>query len=444
LPPDTGRAKQQAIGVLLLHGFTGNPHSLASIELALRELGLPVANPTLRGHGAASAEALRGLGWHDWLADAEAALRGLLLEARRVIVLGHSMGALLALNLAADHPAAIDSLILSATPILLASPLAPGRPFHWMAAPLQRVLRGWPIPKRYDDPSQLASDTSYRWAPTDALISFLHLTTHTRRRLNQVSVPALILQSRADQVVPAASAAILQAELGTPASARTMVWFERSRHELFRDSERSAVIAAVLGFVQERRRRAAPLRPCLLSGGESRRMGTDKAVLPHPEGGTWLERTLRLLQSLGEPVTLLSRHPEHLEVATRLSAAAVAEPPPWEGPLTALGRLMDLHPGATLLIAPVDMPGLRPESLRALLQAGPGPGSGILTAHDGQREQPLLGLYPATAANRMALESYTSAGGRSLLGWLELVGHGSVRLPAEELRNLNRPGVGIG
>ena len=42
----------------------------------------------------------------------------------------------------------------------------------------------------------------------------------------------------------------------------------------------------------------APLRCCLLSGGASQRMGTDKALLPHPEGGTWLERSLRLLLSL--------------------------------------------------------------------------------------------------------------------------------------------------
>ncbi|MEB3183382.1 MAG: NTP transferase domain-containing protein, partial [Cyanobacteriota bacterium] len=53
----------------------------------------------------------------------------------------------------------------------------------------------------------------------------------------------------------------------------------------------------------------APLRCCLLSGGESRRMGRDKALLPHPEGGTWLERTLRLLAQLESPITVLSRHP---------------------------------------------------------------------------------------------------------------------------------------
>lgn len=181
------------------------------------------------------------------------------------------------------------------------------------------------------------------------------------------------------------------------------------------------------------------LRCCLLSGGASRRMGTDKALLPHPEGGTWLERTLRLLLASGAPVTLLSHHAVHRRLAPA-GVTALDEPPPREGPLLALGRLMVLYPCCTLLLCPVDMPWLRLETLEELIAAGrAGPAGSILTAHDGLRDQPLLGLYPATATHRAALERFSAAGGRSLLAWLAQVGHRRVALPAEQLRNCNRP-----
>ncbi|MFM7465102.1 MAG: NTP transferase domain-containing protein, partial [Cyanobium sp.] len=119
----------------------------------------------------------------------------------------------------------------------------------------------------------------------------------------------------------------------------------------------------------------APLRSCLLSGGASRRMGRDKACLPHPEGGTWLERQLRLLAGLGAPLTLLSGWPAHHEQAAALAPGLgvnlelLPEPQPPSGPLTALGRLMEAHPEERLLLCPIDMPALTPECLRALLAA---------------------------------------------------------------------------
>lgn len=198
----------------------------------------------------------------------------------------------------------------------------------------------------------------------------------------------------------------------------------------------------------------APLRCCLLSGGGSRRMGTDKALLPHPEGGTWLERSLRLLLSLERPVCLLSRHRAHRLLAPA-PVEVIDEPPPWDGPLTALARLMDRYPGDHLLLCPVDMPWLDRPTLEALIAAGtevsgtePGgteaggtavPAGTLLTAHDGRRDQPLLGIYPATAANRAALRLYLAAGDRRLLGWLQRRGHRPVPLPAAPLRNCNRP-----
>jgi molybdopterin-guanine dinucleotide biosynthesis protein A len=203
---------------------------------------------------------------------------------------------------------------------------------------------------------------------------------------------------------------------------------------------------------------ALPLRACLLSGGESRRMGHDKALLPHPEGGTWLERTLLLLAQLGAPITLLSRHPAHLalaqQVGRRLAASeasstpapitALAESPPWEGPLLALHRLMQRHPDQHLLLCPVDMPDLTLAALHTLLAAADddataGNSTRLHLAHDGERLQPLLGLYASSEPIRRQLAAAVEHGERRLQGWLATQPIHPVLLDPRAIRNVNRP-----
>ncbi|MCP9836208.1 molybdenum cofactor guanylyltransferase [Cyanobium sp. N.Huapi 1H5] len=191
------------------------------------------------------------------------------------------------------------------------------------------------------------------------------------------------------------------------------------------------------------------LRACLLSGGASRRMGTDKALLPHPAGGTWLEFSLVRLAALPLPITLLSHHRAHHALARPLRdgrgrpITVLEEPPPREGPLLALERLMAHHPGQGLLLCPVDMPWLETAALEALLaaaavQAAPG-AAAIHLAHDGRRLQPLLGVYPAHPGRRERLGAFTAAGGRRLQDWLAGEVVVPVALPAAGLRNANTP-----
>jgi molybdopterin-guanine dinucleotide biosynthesis protein A len=194
-----------------------------------------------------------------------------------------------------------------------------------------------------------------------------------------------------------------------------------------------------------------PFRSCLLSGGASRRMGRDKALLPHPAGGTWLEETLALLLELGQPVTLISRHGTHRLAAEALMAqraaggrstpplAVFSEPPPWEGPLRALARLMERYPEERLLLCPVDMPHLNGPTLEALIGAAAGDPDRdrIHLAHDGQRLQPLLGLVPVTAARRLRLKAALEAGERGMQRWLAGEAWAPVHLPAGPLRNIN-------
>jgi len=185
-----------------------------------------------------------------------------------------------------------------------------------------------------------------------------------------------------------------------------------------------------------------PLRCCLLSGGASRRMGSDKALLNHPEGGTWLERTLRLLATQQRPITLLSRWPEHLALAKAMhlpKLETVAEPSPWEGPLLALHRLMERHPHQRLLLCPVDMPQLQSIGLDQLVATAAGEPQQVHVAHDGQRRQPLLGLYPSHAALAASLARSIQKRERRLQSWLESLPCIDVPLEAHLLRNINRP-----
>jgi molybdopterin-guanine dinucleotide biosynthesis protein A len=192
------------------------------------------------------------------------------------------------------------------------------------------------------------------------------------------------------------------------------------------------------------------LRACLLSGGASRRMGTDKAVLPHPAGGTWLEFSLGRLAALPLPITLVSHHRAHQALARPVRdgrgqpITVLEEPPPREGPLLALDRLMARHPGEALLLCPVDMPWLEVAALEALLAAAAPVPAAIHLAHDGRRLQPLLGVYPAHPGLRRRLAVFTAAGGRRLQDWLDGEAVLPVPLPAAVLRNANTPGDATG
>jgi molybdopterin-guanine dinucleotide biosynthesis protein A len=174
-------------------------------------------------------------------------------------------------------------------------------------------------------------------------------------------------------------------------------------------------------------------------------MGRDKALLPHPCGGTWLEATLTLLAGLGAPVTLLSGHRHHLAMAERLAAglpvplAPIREAPPHGGPLPALNRLMERYRNERLLLCPVDMPWLTAAELERLVRIAAGRPDRIHLAHDGTRFQPLLGIYPADAPHRASLEAALAGGELRLQTWLAGRRPVPVPLPARPLRNANRP-----
>jgi pimeloyl-ACP methyl ester carboxylesterase len=125
--------------LLLIHGFTDTSRSfsLLSPHLAGRRLIMP----DLRGHG--GSQAGEGCGFADFAEDIAGLIRRLRL-GRRVVV-GHSLGGMVAMQLAARHPELVGGLVLLATTLrpgmtpdhplvagiaALRDPISPADPFY--------------------------------------------------------------------------------------------------------------------------------------------------------------------------------------------------------------------------------------------------------------------------------------------------------------------------
>ena len=102
---------------------------------------------------------------------------------------------------------------------------------------------------------------------------------------------------------------------------------------------------------------AEALAGVVLAGGGSRRMGRDKAKLK-VQKGTLADLMAEKLHAVGCAPVLLS------------GPGGIADRYPGRGPLAGLHAALGHAAGAAALLAvPVDMPGLRPQTLRRLGQA---------------------------------------------------------------------------
>jgi len=239
-------------GVLILHGITGTPENVRNVAPPLEALGLLCSLPTLRGHGAETAEALRHVTWQEWMEDAENALFELLNETEKVIVIGHSMGGWIALNLAVDHKDKIDSLIVAGASTKVVSPLAPGRPLHFLFPLMLKLFKKWKLLTPYTDPELAQFDPAYGWAPTEVFVPMFDLLALTEKRLAEVTSPILIMHSKKDSMNSPEGAKILYDRISTPPEHKHLVWFEKTEHAMFQDCEREEVIRTVVEYVKGR------------------------------------------------------------------------------------------------------------------------------------------------------------------------------------------------
>jgi carboxylesterase len=196
-PFELGRGRD---AVLLVHGFTGSPWDVRPLGETLAENGYHIRAIRLPGHGL-TPEAMLGATWRDWeraVFDALADLR----QYRHVFVAGLSMGALLAVIVAAHEPERVRALALIApavrfrgrTRVLL-------RAFRHV--PLLHLARPWILKDGSDiaDPVARAEAPSLRAWPSVRVGDLWTIRERALARAHRVRAPALVAVARDDHVV---------------------------------------------------------------------------------------------------------------------------------------------------------------------------------------------------------------------------------------------------
>lgn len=179
------------------------------------------------------------------------------------------------------------------------------------------------------------------------------------------------------------------------------------------------------------------LTGAVLTGGASRRMGRDKALVP-VDGTPMVQRVAGALAAAGASAVVCIGGD-----AVRLPALGLVVVPdrwPGEGPLGGLATALAAARPGWVLVAGCDQPWLDPAVLRRLIEAaGRSPDATVASFRIDGHRQPLPGLYATALADR--LTAAVSSGARRLGDALDLASM-VVELDVDDpasLRDVDRP-----
>lgn len=234
------------IAVLLLHGFTGSPWELRPVGEALAARGAHVVCPRLPGHGT-TPEAMLWAGLGEWLGAATAALESLR-GARRVALVGLSMGGLLAMVLAARFRGRVQGLVLMAPALKLrARDARLLKRLRWL--PGLDVKEQWIVKKSTDIESaevRAGAPILPRY-PLSRVLDLFELEDLARQAEPRIGCPSLIIGAVNDHVVDTDEVMALHKRL--PFSRRLLL--QRGFHIIPRDTDRALALTEISHFVEE-------------------------------------------------------------------------------------------------------------------------------------------------------------------------------------------------
>lgn len=229
------------IGCLVIHGFTSTPAELRELgERIHKLLGYTVLGVRLKGHGT-TMEDMEQCKYTHWIESAEEGYERLRKCCSKVFVVGHSMGGLLALHVAAHKE--VDKVIT------LAPAIANNDKVSSLVPILKHFIKytGWGDGYRPEE--EMKYLLGYNKFPLSAVHELNKLQKAVRKDLKYVSKPILFIQSKKDQSVHPKGINIIEKNVSTKDI--TKIYLQNCRHNLTVECEKEKVYEEVIKYIKQ-------------------------------------------------------------------------------------------------------------------------------------------------------------------------------------------------
>ncbi len=239
LPATPDRTGGRAIGVLLVHGFTGSPASMKPWARYLAEQGYAVEVPRLPGHGTTWQD-LNQVAWTDWYDEATRAFDALHETCAAVVVCGLSMGGSVVLRLAEERGAQVSGVVL-------VNPFVSSDRKELKALPVLKhvvpSLRG--VVNDIKKPDQ--DEVGYQRLPLKGVAQVMEMWKVVVPALGRVTQPLLYFRSTADHVIDTSSSPTVLSAVGSTDVEERML--ENSYHVATLDNDAPRIFEESAAFI---------------------------------------------------------------------------------------------------------------------------------------------------------------------------------------------------
>ncbi len=220
--------KRGKTGVLLIHGFTSSPDEVRSVGDYLARKNYTVSAPLLKGHGTNPRNLLK-IRPEQWQKQIIKEMNKLKKICSRVFILGSSFGGNLAFDYASKHRTA--GIVTVGAPILWRKSTLRKVPYY--IAKNVKIFQK----KKYDYTKVreeiIKKKIQYLNIPLITLGRVLKFTKKSKKELNNIACPVLIMQSKLDAVVSRDTPEYIFNSIRS--KIKKIVWFDKAYHVIIID-----------------------------------------------------------------------------------------------------------------------------------------------------------------------------------------------------------------